>query len=186
MSHKEYALIKYNIAEDPQKKEKYAKIKKKLIKRHLEKMKAAVETTGEKTGEEQFVSRERNVEVIVPSEGDWPKNANIVPKKEERASAEYIKAALNEYEQCSKQEEAIKVYMEYLAELKGSIKGKIAELSQSTPDCSTTESPDPAEEDTGTSVISTNVLQKLQEALEKKACLDEQMLKACATFMPPP
>ena len=180
MNRKEYELIKYNISEDPAKKAKYTKLKQKLVKRHIALMKSSAESS---SAGSEFVSRERTVEVIVPTESDWPKNAIVLSGPEKRIPAEELKRVLEEYDRCDKQEAAIKEYIEYLTALKGGIKSKMAELAQGTGEWSLNGEAAGIMEDC---VDSTTVLQKLQEALEKKAKLDEEISKECSEFMQPP
>ncbi len=155
--------MKYNVGEDPQKKERYSRIKQCLVRRHIDKLRSATRTEETKT---DFVSREREVELVVPSEGDWPKNVDIMQLGEKVAAPGAVQEAIRDYDRCAKQEESIREYIEYLSKLKADIKGKMVVLAQGAME------PEPEEEEGDPCG---EAAQSLREALDKKAALDREL-----------
>ena len=178
MSHKEYALIEYNVGADPQKKERYARIKQKLVQKQIEKMKATLAKTAGPEETKQFVSKEQQVEVTVHSSSDWPKNVKVGLPIETIVDPEKIRLALQEHERCEKQEAAIQDYIAYLRGFKDKIKSQIAELAQYHTEPANPTQPDPRHN-------SADLLQELQTALQQKADLDSKILKFATDTMQP-
>lgn len=159
----EYVLISYNINDDMAKKARYNRLKQRLIKRHIKQMKLLVQNPNT-----ELVSRERLLRLTVPSESDWPRNVELTVSGEHQVSVEEVKQAIKEYEQCEKQEEAIKIYTDCLASLKKELKDKASEKPQN-------EQKEGNEDNTLT--------QRLQEALKRKIELDEEIAKVCSKMM---
>ena len=179
MSHKEYALIEYNVGADPQKRETYAKIKQKLIQKQIEKMRATLAKTTAPEEAKQFVSKEREVDVTIQSVSDWPKNVKMGTPVEKAVDAEKLRQALEEHEHCEKQEAAIQEYIAYLREFKDKIKSQIAQLAQYRP-----ETPDPSPPETPIRTPN-DLLQELQTTLQQKADLDSKILKFATDTLQP-